>query len=506
MAEDLCTAIRSLTVIENATAGGISVVDERGAPEVQDHVSQVCLRVICTLLPRLSGLENFTYQGGSLPGELLHALKMLPRVKLHTSIVAMTCCEIRPASAGTNLDALRANHNLHTANVDVMYFDPASARGTMSSLKSLLLSCPNLRCLSLRVHQPAVGASGWGPTQDYCGLGLDESNRLPPLEQLIMSAYPFGQGRGDGGQGVVFNSRGYPTEGKEIDFWAEHFDWSQCKRLHTFHGGFAMKLMPKLSGLQDFHLHESIFNWDVSTFCSHIPASLRRLAAPTLKSLTLDGILRHASSLEELRLHQSNSSNRLTAVRSDWDYDALDVTSLQRIQEDCQVISNLSLDLARSSGDWPYAIFDVIASFPRLRRLEMWFYYCTNNPTRLSAVTSEAACHIFRYIRSQCPHGRLPSLQRLVLHGVAPPRRDIRRSSVNVSSDAFHTYTCQLAERDDQRAAGIVHVHAGLPQTPIPQLYGNPGTGTQRVGNKPKGRNLAGRIFSRVGRLSPMRN
>ena len=389
-AEDLCSAVRS-----------ISFVDERAFAQTQSDCRQVCLTTSCHLLPRMASLESVTYPSDCVPSEILAALKGLPRVKLHTNVAAVARSESRPMTVSDNLVHLSGNNNLHTLDVRVTYFEPVHCRDIMLPLKRLLSSCPNLRCLTLNIDQPAVASAGWGPSRDYCGLGFVEGERMPPLEQLTLTAYQFGHNPSKDGHGVGFNTQGYPTKGKEIDFWTNSLDWTRLKRLQTFHGGFVTKLTPKLTVLEEFHFDASRLTWDVSTFCTCVPTKFRSISAPNLENVTLDGVLRHSSSLRQLRFHQAEYKNQSAWGTTGWDEETIDLASLQRIQEQCDLISELSLDIARS-GDWPFAVFDVLALFPHLKRLEMWCRYGISdleNPVK-PAVMLEATEYIFKYIRS----------------------------------------------------------------------------------------------------------
>lgn len=85
----------------------------------------------------------------------------------------------------------------------------------MQHFKQILLSCPNLRSLALDVHMPRGGCVVDGPCEAYCGLGLSQDERPPPLEELSIESYPWGQEkRGP----YTYNSVGYPEKGVVMDY------------------------------------------------------------------------------------------------------------------------------------------------------------------------------------------------------------------------------------------------------------------------------------------------
>lgn len=290
----------------------------------------------------------------------------------------------------------------------MIYFYPADCSATMAYLKQLLLSTPNLRKLSLDIHQLHSLSIEYGPMVDYCGLGFVDGEQMPPLEELTIRTYSFGHAAVS--NGPLFSTRGYPITGTEIDFWAETFDWSQLKRLQTSNGELLLKIMPKLESLVDFAYLVGWLEYDISSFCLSIPAALRSICAPTLDSVTLEGILRHSSSLRELRIHRPET------YEGGWRQRAVNLDTLHMIRSKCSFITDLDIDLARS-GEWPHAIFDILASFSNLGRLKICVELGLSDAESLVGppLTASAAEHIFTYIRSRSPDNR-PSLQRLVIY------------------------------------------------------------------------------------------
>lgn len=442
--EGLLSAIRSLIIVD----------DEPIPPKSADN-RQTCLETTRRLLPLMTGLRTITYRSDSVPDEILIALEQLPHLKLCAKVRAFGHI-VRQALPKENQFRLCGNINLHTLDVKVRCYQPIDYPNIIPPLRRLLTSCPNLRRLSLDIARPQNEFRDFVPLKDCHGLCFGDGDNLPPLEQFSLTSDPFGPQPNIVGHDIDFNSRGLPMNGAEADFWVEKCDWSRLTSLQAYDRDFVLKLMPKLIALEDF---EFIATWlgqegssmDVSTFCILVPASLRRISAPTVKSVALDGILRHANSLQELHLHQCESN------QAGWGEDAMDLTSLQSIQEDCRLISHLTLDLPRFE-DWPYSMFDVLATFPELRTLDLWFEQgitIPNVPIK-PLVTPSSTEHIFKYIRSRSSRAGGSVLRRLILHTIfsPPPEGRFPRPSLT-------TFLCQLSERDDEAAAGVYEVKQG---------------------------------------------
>lgn len=439
-ATGLLSAVRELTVADRS-----KILQEHA---VSHHKS---LKTILRLLPLMAGLKQVNYCGNCVPNEMPSALKAFPQLALHAQVTVLGRQQSTSILPQDDLVILCGNLNLRSLDIKFTYFQPDHCLYAMGQLKCLLLSCQHLRRLTLDV---APASSAGGPSQQYCGLGFRDGDRLPALEELILTEYPFGHEPRNDGPALDFSSQGYPTKGSEVDFWADNFEWSRLRRLETPNEEFALKLMPKLTALEDFTYRDLWLSGRVASFHLLVPAALESISVPTLKSITVEGILRHSKSLRQLHIHHSET------YQPDWTDNAMDLASLQHIQQECRLISDLSLDVARF-GTWPYAVFDTLGSFPNLKRLRLWFELGLSDAERPVEpfVTFAAAEHIFSYIRSRCPCGR-SSLERLTLYsGGAPPLGD-----GFPSPDAYWplynstSFICQLSERDDEAAAGIFSV------------------------------------------------
>ena len=390
---------------------------------------------IYRLIPMMTGLESVAYNEIA-PKDLLETLNDLPRVRLHTVMDT------------ENTHTLHGNTNL--SSLDLQLGARACLNGPlyMSRLKGLIISCPNIRRLSINI--PEDDGCGAFDEDYYAGLGFAVGDKLPVLEELETFNYEFGgcAAKDDTAWERYLAQSQLRFRKREVDFWYDSFDWSRLRVLCTDRADFAERLAPKLVALQEFVDR----SWGPSnpTFCDLVPSILESISAPTLKHVTLNGILRHSSRLKRLQLHQEEHTS--------WREDCIDFASLQSIQRECALLTDLSLDLSQSEF-WPYAAFNVLAAFPNLRRLQIWFQSPRRAECGLPTLDHAAAVHIFKYIRSCSSQNGFSHLRRVTLHpwGASPAGR-VGGSFRDPNYAAPPIYICELSANDREAAAGVFSV------------------------------------------------
>lgn len=436
----LLQAIRQLTVLE--------------AKPMERPPGTVCnrdIQAICEVLPSMTGLRDVYYKGDSPPRQLLATLRATSRVRLHTQIDFQAEPHQSASLRGETLAELQGNPNLTSLKVKIEFFEAAGCIERMRQLKSVLLSCLSLKYLDLDVAQPTGIGVRLNTPPEYCGLGFAHGEKLPALEGLILTNYPFHSGRPHVAGTESDHGIDPPGTETEIDYWVNTFDWSRLKRLATRSNDFAEQLMPRLTSLQEMTHLDQWLDQDLSRFYLHIPSLLTSISVPTLKSITLGGILHHGGTLEALHIHQPES------YYFQWRDYAMDIDSLRAIQQNCTNMAELSLDIARD-GMWPHDMFEALAQFGRLRILHVWLELGANSSTGPvePLVTMSAAEEMYRMIRSRARG--ISQLEQLVVHSGAPPPRP----SGNLASAAFWceqnslTFVYKMAERDDQAAQGEI--------------------------------------------------
>ncbi|KAI1505959.1 hypothetical protein F5X99DRAFT_427839 [Biscogniauxia marginata] len=447
------------------------------------------MTLLCLMLPRMTGLRDFVIQMNCIPRPVLETLRGIPGVRLH----ARTTRPVpRQPDEDFNMYSLQDNPNLYALDVSIDYTSAESCLRITRPLKRVLLSCPNLRVLKLDIDQPSSGCDIYSTPAEYCGCGFVEGERLPPLEELILTNYPFGheparaiatsspsvqtqrdesdpaaEGEEEEEEeeelfdeddlNIEVNAIGYPLKGWETDFWADTFDWSRLRRLQIGLPEMALRMAPHLTSLQEVEFCRDGGAWQEDTtraFYAQLPASaLSSVSVRALSRIGVSGIARHGASLRRLRIHRDEDRRR------SWRDGAVDAASLRAIRDACPGLEELALDAARGGGRWPRELLDVAASFPRLRALTLFFELGVadgEDPVR-PYVTFAAAGELFRYLRSR---GRSPALGRaLFVAGCAPgigfgyPSPEAFWPEYNSSA-----FECVVAERDDELARGAFTV------------------------------------------------
>ena len=186
------------------------------------------LALLKEFLPSMTGLHDLEWIGLDMPNLVFDILKKHPRIRFRAHLNSYIARDTRLPSL---IASLCGNLNLVALDVLGTYTAAEDCLEITQPLKKLLLSCPNLRDLSLNVSQPSRGCVVYSLPYGYCGLGFINGERLPPLEDLKIVRYPWGSSP-EQSQGAPWRlpySEGYPGQGNEIDYWVENFDWSQLR-------------------------------------------------------------------------------------------------------------------------------------------------------------------------------------------------------------------------------------------------------------------------------------
>lgn len=386
--QDRLPDVRTLTVLESSENGRASVNTE-------------VLRALGQHLRKLNNLRTLVYHGTLVPEPILSATTGGHHLALRLHLA------IAPDSPRmTQSSPWHESQHLDSFSVDLTYFEAADCLSALQHIKSVIVSSPSLQILGLRIAH----ASSLGQSQRYHGLGFTRGVTLPNLQELELTGYPFGRPRTERQKGVELNSEGYPEDEDEISLWADLFDWTRLRRLKTDNAAFAKAIMPHLASLEDFVFLGLETSPGTTSFFHDVPSSLTKIQIPTLGHASLEGLARHGNSLRMLQIHQPDTTGPT------WRSEAVSLSSIERIRARCPHTRNLSLDLPRS-GDWPFEIFDILASFPELEELELWFELGAHEPAKPVEpyLTRGAAGHLCSYLIRDAKRPSL-TLQKLKLH------------------------------------------------------------------------------------------
>ncbi|KAK7920474.1 hypothetical protein PG985_008496 [Apiospora marii] len=453
---------------------------ERTWFEVPNEDYRKTLSRLVEMTPRMTGLRdlhwNVSRQGTTegVPKALLD--KLPPQLRLHTSFFHWCHTPERgSAQFRRALACLVGNRNLYSLCLSISVEQGEECAETMSVLKDVLLSCPNLR----RIPQLRTG---WchhmcetyplAPMASYAGLGFAGGERpAAAWEELGLGEYMWPSvGMRLTGNRVLggWGSRGYPIDaGPEETYWAETFDWTRLERLHySLDCHFPPVLFSKLVGLREFRLehdwNQATYEEDAIARLDDIVSPLEVLALPRLNdeqmrnevTRWLGAIVRHGSTLRSLTMHTKNWCSWRDPDRG------MTERALQLLLPDDETggglprLEELSLDLAwdEDGGGWPYRALDVIARFPCLRRIELWFRLRRGYLHAHPHLTVAAARHLAGYLRQ-----RNPRLQRLVLrsglgewratpHRTVSQQTPVPRSKLNWIDLNCVSFVCEFVE------------------------------------------------------------
>lgn len=187
----------------------------------------------------------------------------------------------------------------------------------------------------------------------------------------------------------------------------------------------------------------------IGKFVLGVPARLESITVASSLSIIPHGIRLHGSSLRKLHMHRTERYGP-----QKWYDNALDAWATQEVRDSCPHLEEVSVDVRRD-GEWPYDTLDIIASFPRLRLLTIWFELGLrrlDDPVE-PYITVSAAQHLFKYMWDHSPARPSPLRSMTVNSGMVPfGCRD--HKDPTFASDQLTTFVFTVSERDDEMPRG----------------------------------------------------
>ncbi|RYP45589.1 hypothetical protein DL768_008104 [Monosporascus sp. mg162] len=393
------------------------------------------------LIPDMTGLVDFTWAVGSVPEKLLSTLQGQPEVRLHANIGFNPGYHPLVVFPPEEVDRLQNNPNLASLSIDVLYWEARGCTRYTHPVKRVLQSCPNLRTLKIDIHK-ATNVIAFGRVlvpSEYMGFGFADGQRPAPLRKLEVLEYPFSP----------LGNKMY----EEQDYWANNFKWSQLERLKTHYVSLALRIMPKLISIREVDFGATLLGAETEaearTFYQQVPALLESIAVPSLTDIGMAGLRRHGPNLKKLEIHRQGSSSGLG-----WRLAAVDVERMRWIRDACPRLEELGINVSRD-GAWPYDVFGVIASLPRLRSLRIWFELDLRNPRNIVRpyVTFSEVGKIFKYLHERAARNG-SRLQEMEIVSGSPPSSCSGRLTQQVDFIMSTSFRCLVSERDDEASKG----------------------------------------------------
>uniref|UniRef100_A0A8H7K0Z3 F-box domain-containing protein n=1 Tax=Bionectria ochroleuca TaxID=29856 RepID=A0A8H7K0Z3_BIOOC len=426
---------------------------------VEDDLENI--EAVAQFLQKATGLTDLDWANKGapdssvgVPEQVLTAIQSRSTVRLHTDAVLnyyrQPTTEPPPPYTAP---LARGSENLHSLRMRFTYVSVERCLEMVQNVRDILLSSPNIRKLTVDYGRPDGGCVRYGPPKEYTGFGFVDGQRPSALEELNLGKYIFGSITSELGDVFPPTNVGYPGKGQEEDYWVETFDWSRLRKLDTKQHTFALRVAPKLSALEEASLGVVSNPKIIREFYDTVPNFLHAIEIHQFDALGVDGIIRHASKLKSLGIHQRQSR--------DWSEHTIDAPSLLEIQKACPLIEALDLDIKRE-GDWPYEILDILAGFRNLRRLTLWFElgWVGHEPfDAVQPVVNYSAVEtLLTYLNSKRPPNSKPLKELKVYCGCLRPIRGYPSSEGLWPRKNTSSYICRLSERDDQAPNGVFHI------------------------------------------------
>ncbi|KAM0233131.1 hypothetical protein ACHAP5_010486 [Fusarium lateritium] len=386
------------------------------------------------MIRKMTGLREMEWSAATITKPILQSLESFPRTTLSVLITNETKKLLIDVPGSTSIVSI---------SVETTWTTAEECKQVTQPLKQVLLSCPNVRKLSLDITRPTRGCVVTQPPLEYVGIGFAPGEKPPPLQELYLHSYPWGF-KSDHPNTLNVNYVGYPGEGREMDYWINEFDWSHLTHLEDASNRFAHKLGGNLTNLKHVGFIWSQGPADREFFAS-VPSALESICIATLDSIGIDGLVQHGGSLRKLQLHQKPRQ------MGQWREGITSDDNLILIREKLPQLQELGIDVKRDGNEWPDKTLDILAKFPNLQKLELWFELGSARDIQLKPrLTMASASELFGYLVK-----RSSTLRELRVHSGSP---DLPQISGWVTGESFWpgenstSFVCQHVERDDDAA------------------------------------------------------
>ncbi|PGH32431.1 hypothetical protein GX50_04796 [[Emmonsia] crescens] len=257
---------------------------------------------------------------------------------------------------------------------------PRMTKEPVLAAQEVVMSCPNLRSLTLSIHTHHGGCV-LSPLDDVLTqFSTKLKGKFPPLEELKLDDY-------------------YISD-EEWPYWSDNLQW-QCLWNLSLMSSSIEPILPKLIGrVQNLRKLELMRYPDQieypGQFDDNVDKFLRSFSS--LEIIIFEG---YSASVEALMGHRNLSDLHMHTAESRYSGEIRPVLSaedLQLLSQNCPKIKDLYIDVYRN-GSWPYEIFVALGrGFPYLENLFVHFELgiCDTSAPIQPVLKHESAKRLFR--------------------------------------------------------------------------------------------------------------
>ncbi|KAK4031357.1 hypothetical protein C8A01DRAFT_42180 [Parachaetomium inaequale] len=191
-----------------------------------------------------------------------------------------------------------------------------------------------------------------------------------------------------------------------MEYWAQNLDWSRLRRLRLYDSSvpLAADLAPQLTALDEIELSSDYDgdNMNIPAFFNNLPSTLASVSLPSVPTSGLSTLTAHAARLHTLSIHTSPLTNQ----------------DLSLLRDALPLLKTLTVVCTRDAGTWPHDTLSILASFPRLQSLTIWFPIGPADAPHEPYLTLSSASRLFTELRER----GASKLWRLRVHSGFKPR------------------------------------------------------------------------------------
>ncbi|KAI0894261.1 hypothetical protein F4806DRAFT_117997 [Annulohypoxylon nitens] len=387
-----------------------------------------------------------------LQNTFIKFLQGRPEIRLHLKVVSE---RRRHASETENVVLLQrfaGCTNLHSLSVEHTYCNPPQCDAMTRPLKTVLLTCTNLRHLKININKVH-------PVENfYCGFGFVNGERIAAaLETLQIISYPFGKQDSASPHLYQPNTPGYPSVGYEQFYWTRNFDWSNLTQLNIRDTWAWIPHVKKLTSLKEVDLSNDPCTVNPKFFLANVRPELEVIKVHQMKRPGWESIARHGKTLRVLHFTGEGRQNIRALMQI-----CQESSELESIRDNCPHIEDLGVCIDRFDH-YPIEYLHLIAEFKKVTKVTLYFDYTKRNFTSRKlqpAVTFEGASRVFSDLRGfkWCKNKYYPIREVRLVSGLFHPPKNLEITDTSEqhswTEDSLISIVVKADEEETRRHRG----------------------------------------------------